>query len=90
VQITYDAVKRAKTLAERGLDFEDAAAIFAGRTLTLLDERQNYPEDRYITAGFLRRRMVVVWTPTDDGRRIISMRYCHADEQALWRKKGLA
>ena len=28
-----------KTLAERGLDFEDAAEVFAGVTLTLLDDR---------------------------------------------------
>jgi uncharacterized DUF497 family protein len=47
-----------------------------------------HPEDRYLTAGFLRGKMVVlVWTPRNENWRIISMRYCHADEQALWRKK---
>jgi uncharacterized DUF497 family protein len=91
VLITYDAAKRAKTLAERGLDFEDAAEVFAGVTATDRDERQDYGEDRYITAGFLRGRMVVlVWTPKGDVRRIISMRYCHVDEQTRWRKAGLS
>jgi uncharacterized DUF497 family protein len=33
--ITFDPVKRAKTLAERSLDFQDAERVFAGRTLTL-------------------------------------------------------
>jgi uncharacterized DUF497 family protein len=28
--ITYDPAKRERTLRERGLDFEDAAAVFAG------------------------------------------------------------
>jgi uncharacterized DUF497 family protein len=30
VEISYDAAKRDKTLAERGLDFEDAPPVFAG------------------------------------------------------------
>jgi uncharacterized protein len=90
VQISYDPAKRAANLAKHVLDFEDAAEVFAGFTWTDLDERQDYGEDRYITAGFLRGRMVVlVWTPKGDTWRIISMRYCHADEQARRRNKGL-
>ena len=88
MQITYDPAKQAANLAKHGLDFEDAGEVFAGLTATDPDERQDYGEDRYITAGFLRGRMVVlVWTPKGDVRRIISMRYCHVDEQALWRNK---
>jgi len=30
MRITFDPVKRARTLADRGLDFEDAAIIFEG------------------------------------------------------------
>jgi uncharacterized DUF497 family protein len=30
MKLTFDPVKRAVTLAERGLDFEDAADLFAG------------------------------------------------------------
>jgi uncharacterized DUF497 family protein len=37
----------------RGLDFQDAAKVFAGLTLTLPDERQDYGEDRYQTYGLL-------------------------------------
>ena len=64
MQITYDPVKRAKTLEERGLDFEDAAEVFAGLEVTRLDEREDYGEDRYQTYGLLGDRLVmVVWTP---------------------------
>jgi len=35
------AAWRDVTKAERGLDFADAALIFAGRTLTVEDARQN-------------------------------------------------
>ena len=33
--VTFDPVKRAKTLTERGLDFADAALIFAGVTVEI-------------------------------------------------------
>jgi uncharacterized protein len=53
VRITYDPGKRDQTLLMRGLDFQDAAKVFAGLTLTLPDERQDYGEDRYQTYGLL-------------------------------------
>ena len=33
MKITYDPAKRAWTLRERGLDFEQAAQVFAGPTI---------------------------------------------------------
>ena len=85
---SWDEAKRQAILAERGLDFADAELIFAGRTMTLPDERRDYSERRFITAGWLRDRFVVlVWTARDDGRRIISMRYGHADEEAYYREQ---
>ena len=88
MKITWGEAKRRTTLAERALDFADAGQIFAGRTMTLPDERRDYGEQRFITAGWLRGRFVVlVWTPREGGRRIISMRYGHADEEAYWREQ---
>ena len=85
--ITFDPVKRAATLQERGLDFADAGAVFTGREATLDDERFGYGEARRITAGFLNNRMViVVWPPRGEARHIISMRYAHAKEQRRWAK----
>lgn len=81
--ITYDPRKRQRTLAERGLDFRDAEAVFAGVTLTLLDDRQDYGEPRFQTYGLLGRRLVmVVWTPRGADRHVISMRKCNAREKA--------
>ena len=83
--ITYDPVKREWTLAERGLDFEAAAAVFAGVTLTLRDDRRNYGEPRFQTYGMLGRRLVmVVWTPRGADRHVISMRKCNAREKARY------
>jgi uncharacterized protein len=82
VRITYDPAKQERTLRERGLDFADAWEVFAGRTITVEDARQDYGEARYITLGYLRARMVaLVWTPRGNARRIISMRYCNDREK---------
>jgi uncharacterized DUF497 family protein len=49
------------------------------------DDRQDYGETRYITAGYRSGRCVVlVWTPHGDSRRIISMRHTHATEEKAW------
>jgi uncharacterized protein len=88
VKITFDPAKRGATLKHRGLDFADAAEVFAGDFVVIPDDRRHYRELRLISAGFLRGRMVVmVWTPRGDARHIISMRYCHGKEEKVWRKR---
>lgn len=81
MQITCDPHKRERTMAERGLDFLHADRVFAGQTLTLEDDRQDYGETRFQTYGFLEGRVVmVVWTPRGEARHVISMRHCHDRE----------
>jgi uncharacterized DUF497 family protein len=81
--ITFDAAKRAKTLAERGLDFADAALVFAGVTLEVEDTRKDYGEKRIICYGLLEGRMVVVgYTPRGTDRHIFSMRKANEREKA--------
>jgi len=86
--ITWDETKRQATLAQRGIDFADADKVFVGVTATLPDDRLDYGEPRFITGGWLDDRfVVVVWTPRNEGKRIISMRYGHADEEAYFREQ---
>ena len=85
MDISFDPDKRAATLRHRGLDFADSGLVFVGRTTTVQDRRRDYGEDRFLTAGHLGGRCVVlVWTPRDGARRIISMRFTHADEEKRW------
>ncbi|MCU4161584.1 BrnT family toxin [Acidiphilium sp. AL] len=85
--MTFDPAKRAATIEQRGLDFADAAKLFDGRHVTAPDDRRDYGERRFITAGYLAGRMVViVWTPRDGTRRVISMRYAHAQEAERWQR----
>ena len=82
VGVTYDAAKRFITLERRGLDFKDAVQVFAGTTLTIKYDRTNYGETRFQTLGMLGGRLIMlVWTPRNGGRHIISMRRANDRER---------
>ena len=83
MRITFDAAKREKSLAERGLDFADPAFVFAGLTLEVEDTRKSHGEARVICYGLLGGRMVVVgYTPRGADRHVFSMRKANEREQA--------
>ena len=83
MRITFDPDKRATTLRERGLDFEDAELVFAGLTLEVEDTRRDYGEVRIICYGLLAGRMVIVgYTPRGADRHVFSMRKANEREQA--------
>ena len=86
MDISFDPGKRARTLAERGLDFADAGLVFGSDAVTIPDERFDYGEERFLTFGYLAGRCVVLaWTPRAGSRRIISMRHAHAIEEKRFR-----
>lgn len=80
--IEFDPEKRVATLEERGLDFLDVARVMKGKTMTIEDKRLDYFESRFQAFGLLDERLVMfVWTPIENGRRVISMRKCNEREQ---------
>lgn len=82
MRFTWDQRKRQKTLMKRGLDFAHAQQIFDGPTFTVEDDREDYGEQRWVTMGLLREKVVVVvHTETKGEIRIISMREAEKDEQ---------
>jgi uncharacterized DUF497 family protein len=83
MRITFDPAKRARALAERGLDFEDAVIVFEGVTVEVEDTRRNYGEPRMICYGLLSGRLVVVgYTPRGATRHVCSMRKANEREKA--------
>ena len=83
MRVTFDPVNRAKTLAERGLDFEDAAIVFGGTTVEFEDTRKDYGEPRIICYGLLSGHLVVIgYTPRGATRHIFSMRRANHREKA--------
>jgi uncharacterized DUF497 family protein len=84
MRVSFDPAKRAKTLVERGLDFQDAAIVFQGTTAEIEDTRRNYGERRIICYGLLSGRLVVIgYTARGATRHVFSMRKANDREKAL-------
>jgi len=83
MRVTYDPAKRAQTLADRGLDFDDAEFVFAGTTIELEDTRKDYGERRTMCYGLLAGRLVVIgYTQRGASRHVFSMRKANDREKA--------
>jgi hypothetical protein len=62
--------------------------VFSGPVINIPDERFDHGEQRILTVGYLRERMVVVvWTERGDDRHVISIRKANAREQARFGKR---
>ena len=71
----WDEAKRQSNIQKHGIDFLGIEKAFAGETLTILDDRFDYGESRFITLGVLSGRVVVIaHTETPEVIRIISVR----------------
>lgn len=83
MKIAYDPEKRARTLKERGLDFEEATEVFAGPVFEFEDLRRDYGERRMVCYGLLRGRLVAVGYVERAGeRRVFTMRKANDREEA--------
>lgn len=72
----WDETKNQANIHKHGLSFTTATKIFDHPVCTVLDNRENYGEDRYITLGTVNGVIVLVVVHTDrNGKtRIISAR----------------
>lgn len=88
MDIEWDEQKNKLNQEKHGLCFEDAVWVFDGETVTFLDDRFDYGEERYITLGFLSGRTVVIaHTYRQHKLRIISMRKANEREQKIYQKQ---
>lgn len=85
MRFEWDEAKRRVNIRRHGIDFLAARVIFAGRTITFLDDRFNYGEARFLTVGLLWERPVaIVHTETDEVMRIISIRKASKNEENIY------
>jgi uncharacterized DUF497 family protein len=85
MHFTWDETKRRANLDKHGFDFVDASTVFEGPTFTFEDDRLAYGEQRFITLGLLRGRVVVIaHTEHDDEVRVISMREGTRRERSIF------
>ncbi len=85
MRVIWDEPKRQANLHKHGVDFTDAARVFAGPTFTFEDDREDYGEQRWVTLGLLGVKVVViVHTETAEEIRVISRREADKDEPLLF------
>jgi hypothetical protein len=85
VEFEWDERKRTINVKKHGFDFADADELFNGYTVTMVDDRFHYSEQRFFTIGTIKGRVaVVVHTERNDKIRIISMRKATKYEQKIY------
>ena len=84
----WDEDKRLSNLEKHGIDFVGIEILFEGYTVTILDHRFDYGEERFITFGLLEGRVIAVaHTETETAIRIISLRKATKNEEIEYFKK---
>ena len=85
MEYEWDARKRKANIRKHGFDFRDAPLVFEGLTITVLDDREDYGEERFVTVGLLNRTVVViVHTERPETIRVISMRKATENEESYF------
>ena len=75
VRFEWDEAKRLSNLRRHGIDFAELAEVFERAPSTKVDDRYDYGEERFLTYGLLKGRVVaVVHTWEGDVVRVISAR----------------
>lgn len=73
--MAYDPAKRTKNQRKHVIDLADCEPVFDEPMLTREDTREQYGEQRLVSVGLLKGRIVVlVWTDREEGPRMISCR----------------
>jgi uncharacterized DUF497 family protein len=85
MRFEWDEAKRLANLHKHGIDFADVPKIFERDTVTVIDDRFEYDETRYLTLGLLKSRVIlVVHTESEDAIRIISARKATRYEETTY------
>ena len=88
MEYQWDETKRLTNLRKHGIDFTDVPALFDGDILMVEDERLDYGEQRFVTFGLLKGRVIaVVHTERENHIRIISARKATKYEQQTYFKQ---
>jgi uncharacterized protein len=87
MKIGFDAEKSARNEAQRQLPFERAADFAWHDAVIIPDDRNDYPESRYVAVGYLDGSLhVLCFTPIEGGIRVISFRKANKREARRYGK----
>ena len=88
MRFEWDDAKRRANLKRHGLDFEDGEKVFTGESVTVLDDRFDYGEGRFLTLGLLKGKLVAIsHTEIDEVVRLISFRKASKNEEKIYFKE---
>jgi uncharacterized DUF497 family protein len=83
--MSYDPAKQKLNLRRHGIDLADCEAVFDEPMLTREDDRVAYGEQRLVSLGWLKDRVVVlVWTDRENSPHLISCREAKTHEQEAY------
>jgi uncharacterized protein len=84
----WEETKRAKNLANQGVDFALIEAFDWEQAIIEKDERRDYAEDRYRALGYIGNRLhSAVFTILQGNIRLISLRKANKREVLKWLAK---
>ena len=88
MEFEWDEAKRKSNLHSHSIDFVGIEQAFDGETVTILDARFDYGEERFVTFGLLDGRVVVIaHTESVEVIRIISVRKATKNEESSYFKE---
>ena len=87
MKIVFSATKNAKNILERGLSFDRVAEFDFLSATFLIDERQDYGEQRQIAIGYLDGRLhFLCFVQIPEGIRVVSFRKANIREARKYDK----
>lgn len=89
-EFEWDDAKAESNIEKHGVSFEEACGVFRDPfAIELLDDRDDYGEDRYILIGMAAPGvLVVVYTVRDERNRIISARRAEPNERRFYHEQN--
>jgi len=88
MKFEWDEEKRLANITKHGLDFVGIETVFDGETATVLDNRFDYGEERFVTFGLFDGRVIAIThLETDKKIRIISVRKATTNEEENYFKQ---
>lgn len=89
-EFEWDDAKAASNAEKHGISFDEARSVFRDPfAVELLDDRENYGEERYILIGMSTANiLVVVYTEREERNRIISARKAEPNERRFYHEQN--
>ncbi len=89
MEFEWDEVKRLANITKHGFDFAGVETVFEGKTVTILDNRFDYGEERFVTFGLFDGRVAAIThTETDKLIHIINVRKAKTNEEKEYFKQS--